>query len=74
MLCNDNAQILSFTSQQPNVCFSHKIRLATVSPTLAETSQGFAVNSPAPMQSLYLIRAEKQGKHVVYLIHSSHAP
>jgi len=26
------------------------------------------------MQSLYLIIFEKEGKHVAYLIHSSHAP
>lgn len=42
--------------------------------TLAAKSQDHAVNSSTPMQSLYLIRAEKQGKHVTYLIHSSHAP
>lgn len=47
---------------------------STSSGTLAEKSQDHAVNSSTPMQSLYLIRVEKQGKHVACLIHSSHAP
>lgn len=36
--------------------------------------QGRATEPSTPMQSLYSIRAEEQGKRVLYLIRSSRAP